>query len=850
MSPYHPQSATSFQYEKLFQSNPWLVVNANFVLGLHSNFLKVFYLLIFDELITYAPLTTIHFLTEGSNDITKVLGYLAENFVMEKSALVLMCYLQVFKTIIQSSPASQRESGREYLWLNFFQPKQGTLRSLPNEQEKSMIIEAFTSFNNESFSGKQLEKGKVALNIKLEIPNFHIQTMKITARSTDTESELFNAICLKAKFEKETLTKESAKMPFGFYIVHNGMMIYVKPHLTLKAILSELDDEKMEGQNLEAVYCPKVKQLKKVYHIQMNGIGFATNKLMIELSNKEPIENALKTIREKLRVQNDEFGIAIKEIPQQFMIDEKTMRPCNDGDFTIETTNDGEKIYFLKLQNNFKNYQIKKDTRLFLRYHLHNVTVTISDEIKIKDEGSRTFSYKVTLNENPVNIIAAVYDYAQIVTPEKNSIVLCFKKEKEQQTMDTLSFTTLKKTGVEEGDTLILAKKIDSKDQDETEPQEESIWSTEEKPVYNEETHSYLPSTLNQLILYATNTEKLNQAFVSILASTYHSFTTDQKLIEKLKERCKCPDSISDDVKKKIIMKVSIFVKRWVDVETSTSTLNKLYDFLENFLAKESGFAKPVSMIQEVIIQKRSPTLSFSVKPPMPIMTHEGEFSLETIDPTELARQLTIAAYDIFKQVNASEFFHNGWTKPDCKVRSPHICELTDLFNKIAVFVSYSILSRQSLKERIDIMKRHVLVAQKLNTDFNNFHILLACVSGLNCSSISRLKFTRERLDKKTQLVLSELEQLTSMENSFKTMRDEFKARMPPCIPPLGMFLIDLTFIEDGNPDFLDGKINFEKRALYYKTLELLFRVSFIYFVCLFVHLFIAYFLVETICRL
>jgi len=52
-----------------------------------------------------------------------------------------------------------------------------------------------------------------------------------------------------------------------------------------------------------------------------------------------------------------------------------------------------------------------------------------------------------------------------------------------------------------------------------------------------------------------------------------------------------------------------------------------------------------------------------------------------------------------------------------------------------------------------------------------------------------------------------------SSTHNFKHLRDTQENTEPPAIPYLGVFLQDLTFLEDGNPDLIDdGKINFSKR--------------------------------------
>ena len=54
-------------------------------------------------------------------------------------------------------------------------------------------------------------------------------------------------------------------------------------------------------------------------------------------------------------------------------------------------------------------------------------------------------------------------------------------------------------------------------------------------------------------------------------------------------------------------------------------------------------------------------------------------------------------------------------------------------------------------------------------------------------------------------------------------MRASRPAPPPPRTPltaARGVYLQDLTFIEDGNPDYIDGMVNVEKRALVYRILE------------------------------
>lgn len=97
---------------------------------------------------------------------------------------------------------------------------------------------------------------------------------------------------------------------------------------------------------------------------------------------------------------------------------------------------------------------------------------------------------------------------------------------------------------------------------------------------------------------------------------------------------------------------------------------------------------------------------------------------------------------------------------------------------------------------------------------FNNFSTLMAIIAGINNSSIRRLKHTTKELPKSSARKLKELEIVMNAEASYKQYRNQLNAVTPPVIPYIGVVLMDLTFMEDGNPDKIDNKINFAKRAL------------------------------------
>ncbi|KAA8584415.1 hypothetical protein FQN60_008200 [Etheostoma spectabile] len=76
----------------------------------------------------------------------------------------------------------------------------------------------------------------------------------------------------------------------------------------------------------------------------------------------------------------------------------------------------------------------------------------------------------------------------------------------------------------------------------------------------------------------------------------------------------------------------------------------------------------------------------------------------------------------------------------------------------------------------------------------------------------NNMSYWRLEWQKQTSEGLEEYCTLIDSSSSFRAYRAALAEVEPPCIPYLGLILQDLTFVHLGNPDLIDGKVNFSKR--------------------------------------
>ena len=90
----------------------------------------------------------------------------------------------------------------------------------------------------------------------------------------------------------------------------------------------------------------------------------------------------------------------------------------------------------------------------------------------------------------------------------------------------------------------------------------------------------------------------------------------------------------------------------------------------------------------------------------------------------------------------------------------------------------------------------------------------MAILAALGSASVHRLKGSAQKMGAKPRASWAALKALMAHDGSHREYRATLAAmrHTPPFVPYLGIHLTDLTFIGEGNKDYVDGKLNLNKR--------------------------------------
>uniref|UniRef100_A0A8C3CYG7 Ras-specific guanine nucleotide-releasing factor RalGPS1 n=1 Tax=Cairina moschata TaxID=8855 RepID=A0A8C3CYG7_CAIMO len=175
-------------------------------------------------------------------------------------------------------------------------------------------------------------------------------------------------------------------------------------------------------------------------------------------------------------------------------------------------------------------------------------------------------------------------------------------------------------------------------------------------------------------------------------------------------------------------------------------------------------------------------------------------FDVLKVTPEEFASQITLMDMPVFKAIQPEELASCGWNKKEKHILAPNIVAFTRRFNQVSFWVVREILTTQTLKIRAEILSHFVKIAKKL-LDLNNLHSLMSVVSALQSAPIFRLTKTWALLNRKDKATFEKLDYLLSKEDNYKRTREYIRSlKMVPTIPYLGIYLLDLIYIDSAYP--------------------------------------------------
>lgn len=324
---------------------------------------------------------------------------------------------------------------------------------------------------------------------------------------------------------------------------------------------------------------------------------------------------------------------------------------------------------------------------------------------------------------------------------------------------------------------------------------------------------------------------------------------TSEDLIEELKNRFNNPtvrvDAItkldlpgfkeiqSEESSKRIIkLRVLNAIKRWLTshidnfIGRDTEEVgNLIRTFIRTTCEGDPDFERESNNIIRLTndLNNERPPLQIEQFPnssPASEPCHDGKWDIYKYSAAEIARQMTLIDYFFyFRKIQAGELIGQAWSKSNKEDLAPNLLSMIRRFNEVSQWVAKVILTGRTQVARTAFTERFIDIADEL-FKINSFDCVMSIMSAFNSSALHRLKSIWET--KNGGISQSSLEKLKKLQNSLSvaknmvSYRDMFDTLAPPKIPFMGKYLQDLTFIDDGNQDFLDDEkryINFDKRS-------------------------------------
>ncbi|KAH8167063.1 hypothetical protein CIB48_g1170 [Xylaria polymorpha] len=338
-----------------------------------------------------------------------------------------------------------------------------------------------------------------------------------------------------------------------------------------------------------------------------------------------------------------------------------------------------------------------------------------------------------------------------------------------------------------------------------------------------------LPALVERLTTHDTTPDAV---FVSAFYLTFRLFCTPAELVEVLIERFDYVGE-SPSIASTVRLRVYNVFKLWLESHWRESTDGEALPSIAHFAEFKLGLIIPsagkrltelvqrVSSMESLALSRLGSSMSKPSTTTAPFTPADAAIpasilsksqqgllsnwkmggsppSILDFDSIELARQITLKQMSTFSSIKPEELLGSQWMK-NGGVDSPNVKAMSGFSNDLANLVADTILQQSEVKKRAAIIKQWIKIAHQC-LELNNYDGLMAIVCSLNSSVISRLRKTWDIISHKRRELFRTLHAIVEPTNNNKVLRARLQGHVAPCLPFLGMFLTDLTFVDIGNP--------------------------------------------------
>jgi uncharacterized protein YqkB len=355
-------------------------------------------------------------------------------------------------------------------------------------------------------------------------------------------------------------------------------------------------------------------------------------------------------------------------------------------------------------------------------------------------------------------------------------------------------------------------------------------------------------ATLNEMVIRLTHQSSSDVKFMHTFLLTYRATVEPAELLDRLITRYfSRPPAGATDVKawvdqtlRPIRVRVMNVLKRWCeahwqDFASDESLIAMLNSFLQDgtvvkcheaaasilttYIQKQAQLTRQKGLISSTLRSRFDPAkMDSAMQNASSDEASSGMVGLlAKYSVEEIAEQMCLLESDLFQSLQIKEFFNQGWNKGSNEQKdavAPNIRLMIKVSNQVITWIAHEILRQPKADARAKAITKAIALAQAL-MDRNNFNGVKEITAGLALSSVQRLKKAWSAVKPKVKQTYNDL---TDRCANMQSLRQLPHSTTPPLVPYLGVYLTDLVFIEDGNPNTFeeDGStfINFRKMSI------------------------------------